>query len=259
MAEHRLDGPVLGFAWDGTGYGSDGTVWGGEVLVCQGAEFRRLAHLRTFPLPGGDRASREPRRSALGLLHEILGPRAIDYAGAWFTAAEAETLLAMLERGVRSPRTSSMGRLFDALAALCGLPAVVHFEGHAAMSLEFAAEEDRSDAYPLPVGDGDPAIIDWEPLLRAVLADLAAGTSVGRISARFHNALAELAVVLARRAGLSDVALSGGCFQNVRLADGLRRRLLDAGFRVHAHRQVPPGDGGIALGQVVVARGRGSG
>ena len=290
MAEHRLDGPVLGFAWDGTGYGDDGTVWGGEVLVCRGTEFRRLAHLRTFPLPGGDRASREPRRSALGLLHEILGPRAIDYAtyvrlssltegvnqegagqegagqarkpdvhgtaGAWFTAAEAETLLAMLGRGVRSPRTSSMGRLFDAVAAICGLPAVVHFEGHAAMSLEFAAEEDRSEAYPLPVGDGDPAIIDWEPMLRAVLADRAAGASVGRISARFHNALAELAVVLARRAGLSDVVLSGGCFQNARLAEDIRRRLLEAGFRVHAHRQVPPNDGGIALGQVMVARGR---
>jgi hydrogenase maturation protein HypF len=256
MAEHRLDGPVLGFAWDGTGYGGDGTVWGGEVLVCQGAEFRRLAHLRTFPLPGGDRASREPRRSALGLLHEILGPPAIEHASAWFTAAEAETLLAMLGRGVRSPRTSSMGRLFDAVAAICGLPAVVHFEGHAAMSLEYAAEEDRSDAYPLPVGDGDPAIIDWEPLLLAVLADRAAGVSVGRISARFHNALAELAVVLARRAGLSDVALSGGCFQNARLAEDIRRRLLEGGFRVHAHRQVPPGDGGIALGQVLVARRR---
>ena len=257
MAEHRLDGPVLGFAGDGTGDGGDGTVWGGEVLVCRGTEFRRLAHLRTFPLPGGDRASREPRRSVLGLLYEILGPRAIEHAGAWFTAAESETLLAMLGRAVRSPRTSSMGRLFDAVAAICGLPAVVHFEGHAAMSLEFAAEEDRSDAYPLPVGDGEPAIIDWEPLVRAVLADRAAGVSVGRISARFHNALAELAVVLARRAGLSDVVLSGGCFQNARLAEGVRRQLLDAGFHVHVPRQVPPGDGGIALGQVMVARGRG--
>ena len=124
------------------------------------------------------------------------------------------------------------------------------------MRLEFAADLDRSEAYPLPVGDGEPAIIDWEPLVRAVLADRAAGVSVGRISARFHNALAELAVVLARRAGLSDVVLSGGCFQNARLAEGLRRRLLDAGFRVHAHRQVPPGDGGIALGQVIVVRGK---
>ena len=275
MAEHRLDGPVLGFSWDGTGYGGDGTVWGGEALVCQGAEFRRLAHLRTFPLPGGDRASREPRRSALGLLYEILGSRGLSrflwqdatkmglspsagpkYAAGWFTAGEAETLLAMLGRAVHSPRTSSLGRLFDAVAAICGLPAVVHFEGHAAMRLEFAAEPDWSEAYPLPVSDGDPAIIDWEPLLRAVLADRAAGASVGRVSARFHNALAEVAVVLACRAGLPDVALSGGCFQNARLAEQIRRRLLDAGFRVHAHRQVPPNDGGIALGQIAVARAR---
>ncbi len=168
-------------------------------------------------------------------------------------------MLAMLGREVRSPRTSSMGRLFDAVAAICGLPAVISFEGQAAMALEFAAEEDRSDAYPLPVGEGDPAIIDWEPLVRAVLADRAAGVSVGRISARFHNALAEMAVALARRAGLPDVVLTGGCFQNALLAEEIRSRLLDAGFRVYTHRQVPPGDGGIALGQVMVARGEDSG
>ena len=143
MAEHGLQGPVLGFSWDGTGYGPDGTVWGGEMLVCEGAEYRRAAHLRTFALPGGDRALREPRRSALGLLFEIFGEQARQYAAEWFRPEEIDTLLSMLTRGVNSPRTSSMGRLFDAVAAICGLPPVISFEGQAAMSLEFAADQEE--------------------------------------------------------------------------------------------------------------------
>ena len=148
-AEHGLQGPVLGFSWDGAGYGPDGTVWGGEVLLCEGAEFQRAAHLRTFALPGGDRAAREPRRSALGLLFEILGDRAAEHAAAWFRPGEIDALMSMLARHVNTPRTSSMGRLFDAVAAICGLPPVISFEGQAAMALEFAAQENESGAYPL--------------------------------------------------------------------------------------------------------------
>jgi hydrogenase maturation protein HypF len=262
MAEHRLDGPVLGFSWDGTGYGTDGTVWGGEVLECEGANFRRYAHLRTFSLPGGDRAAREPRRSALGLLFEVFGDEAGQYArfqaascrpGSEFGDSELGVLLSVLKRSVQCPRTSSMGRLFDAVAALCGLPAVISFEGQAAMALEFAASDDREDAYPLPVSDGTPAVIDWEPLVRAVIDDRAAGVPVARISARFHSSLAEMAVAIARRWGGRKVVLTGGCFQNTLLTRQVRQRLLDAGFQVYLHHQVPPGDGGIALGQVFVA------
>jgi hydrogenase maturation protein HypF len=264
MAEHGLTGPVLGFAWDGTGYGPDGTIWGGEALLCDGARMTRAAHLRTFALPGGDAAAREPRRSALGLLYEMFGAEAgkvlsapaeatTDGAADWFSRAELRTLLASLARSVNAPRTSSLGRLFDGVAALCGLPLVISFEGQAAMALEFAAAEGAAEAYPLPLGAGLPAVADWEPLVRAVLADRAAGVPVGRRSARFHNGLAEMAVAVARCVGVGQVVLSGGCFQNGLLSRCVRRRLLAAGFSVYTQRRVPPGDGGIALGQVFVA------
>jgi hydrogenase maturation protein HypF len=263
MAEHGLRGPVLGFSWDGTGYGPDGTVWGGEMLLCERAEYQRVAHLRTFPLPGGERAVREPRRSALGVLFEILGPRAAEHAAAWFNSSQLDSLLSMLERQVNSPRTSSMGRLFDAVAAICGLSPVISFEGQAAMALEFAADESEQAAYNVAlsaceagVSQGHDIVADWEPLLLAVLADRAAGVPVARISARFHNALAEMAVDIARRvdpAMQMPVVLSGGCFQNALLLERVRARLLAAGYAVYTHHQVPPGDGGVALGQVFVA------
>ncbi len=275
MAEHGLQGPVLGLSWDGTGYGPDGTVWGGEMLVCEGAEYRRAGHLRTFALPGGDRASREPRRSALGLLFEIFGEQARQYAAQWFRPKEIDTLLSMLTRGVNSPHTSSMGRLFDAVAAICGLPPVISFEGQAAMSLEFAADqgtvpifvsakmglppltpnENEQDAYPFPVEhrDGQPLVADWEPLIHGVLADRGAGVPVSHISARFHNALAEMALEIAASAapGL-PIVLSGGCFQNALLTERVQSRLSQSGFLVYTHKRVPPGDGGIALGQVLL-------
>jgi len=268
---------VLGLSWDGTGYGVDGTVWGGEALECElrpggepagrtafqavqgGSEthptgFRRVAHLRTFPLPGGDRAAREPRRSALGLLFEVIGDAAAESAAAWFAAEELRGLMRLLDRPRLAPRTSSMGRLFDAVAALCGLPPVVTFEGQSAMALEFAADEACEESYPFVLSDAPAATVaDWEPALRAILADRAARVPVSRISARFHNGLADLACAVARRWGGRDVVLSGGCFQNALLSHRVGQRLRTAGFQVYTHRQVPPNDGGIALGQAVVA------
>lgn len=252
MAEHRLAGPALALSWDGTGYGPDGTVWGGECLICEGGAFTRFSHLRPFPLPGGDRAVREPRRAALGLLFEAFGPEAAVHA-AWFSHAELQTLMPALARRLNCPRTSSLGRLFDAMAVLCGQGGEVSFEGQAAMALEFAADPREPGAYPLPLCGETPAVADWEPLWRAALADRAAGVPVARIAARFHNALADWALAAAERAGLADVALTGGCFQNALLTDRVRGRLLQAGFRVRLHRDVPPGDGGLALGQVLVA------
>ena len=272
MAEHDLQGPVLGFAWDGTGYGPDGTVWGGEVLLCEAAECHRAAHLRTFALPGGDRAAREPRRSALGLLYEIFGSKATEYAKDLFAPQELENLLLMLDRKINSPRTSSMGRLFDAVAALVGLPPVVTFEGQAAMALEFVADEDEQ-AYPFacstcgagvspaaPMQPGRPhhnIVIDWEPLVRGVLADRAAGVPVAAISGRFHNALADMAVTVAKMPEKPlPIVLSGGCFQNALLTERLNRRLSAEGFSVYNHHKTPPGDGCIALGQAAVALNR---
>jgi hydrogenase maturation protein HypF len=253
MAEHGLEGPVLGLSWDGTGYGPDGTAWGGEALLCERAEFIRVAHLRSFGLPGGDKAAREPRRAALGALWEIDPDAALGQARTWFTPAELAPLAALLAHGRQVPRTTSIGRLFDAVAALVGLAPRISFEGQAAMALEFAADEGCDESYPLPLTDAAPAVIDFAPLLRAVLADVAAGVPRGRIAGRFHNALAEMAVAVARRAGCGQVALGGGCFQNVLLATRVRKRLGDAGFSVYLPREVPPGDGGIALGQLFIA------
>jgi len=257
VAEHRLSGPVLGFAWDGTGYGTDGTAWGGEAIRCEGADFARVAQLRCFGLPGPDRAVRQPGRSALGILFEIFREQAADMAGRvaadWFTQSEFGILLTMLRRSINTPRTSSMGRLFDALAALCGLSAEISFEAQAAMEFEFAADPHHRDAYPMPLAGEAPAVADWEPLVRAVLADRRKGEPVARISARVHNALAEMAAAVARMAGCRQVVLSGGCFQNALLRERVRARLLAADYNVYTHHHVPPGDGGIALGQVMVA------
>ena len=255
-AENGIEGPLLGFSWDGTGYGLDGTVWGGEVLQCDGADFTRVGHLRTFPLPGGDRAVREPRRSALGVLFELFAGQAADHARAWFAPNELDSLATLLERSIRCPRTSSLGRLFDAVSCLCGLGATISFEGQAAMALEYVADRQEKDAYRMALSDRIPAVADWRPMIGAILNDRRSGAPAGIISARFHNALAEWALAAARRADCRQVALSGGCFQNALLFDRVRTRLLHAGFTVYTHRTVPPGDGGIALGQLLVAARR---
>ncbi|WP_437311839.1 carbamoyltransferase HypF [Sorangium sp. So ce388] len=263
MAEHGLDGPVLGLAWDGAGYGLDGALWGGEALVVDGASFRRAAHLRSFPLPGGERAMREPRRSALGLLWELHGEGARDRARAWFREAELGPLLCMLARGTGSPRTTSVGRLFDGVAALAGLRGAASFEGQAAMELECLAEAAGERAgYPLPVragAPGEPAVIDFGPLLDAVLGDLRDGVPPGIIAARFHAALVDVAEALAAASGLERTVLAGGCFQNALLAASIRERLAARGVEVYTPRLYPPGDGGLSLGQVFVAARRGAG
>jgi hydrogenase maturation protein HypF len=257
LAEHGLAGPVLGLAWDGAGLGTDGTLWGGEALVVEGARFHRVAHLRPFRLPGGERALREPRRAALGLLHALDGPVGTEHLRGAFTPREAEVLATMLERSLHSPLTTSMGRLFDAAAALSGVHARAGFEGQAAMALEFAAgEEDAREPYPLPLRDGEPAVADWEPLIRALLEDRERGAPASLMASRFHAALARLAESIALRVGLPRVVLSGGCFQNLRLLRDTVTRLRARGFEVWTPRQYPLNDGGLSLGQLFVAAHR---
>ncbi|WP_437746152.1 carbamoyltransferase HypF [Sorangium sp. So ce302] len=262
MAEHGIDGPVLGLAWDGAGYGLDGALWGGEALVVDGASFRRAAHLRSFPLPGGERAMREPRRSALGLLWELHGEGARDHARAWFREAELGPLFSILARGTGSPRTTSVGRLFDGVAALAGLRGAASFEGQAAMELECLAEAAGEQAgYPLPLrasAPGVPAVLDFGPLIDAVLGDRRDGVPPGVIAARFHAALVDVAEALAAASGLGRVVLAGGCFQNALLAASIRERLAARGVEVYAPKLYPPGDGGLSLGQVLVAARRGA-
>jgi len=241
LAENGCAGPALGVVWDGTGYGPDGTIWGGEFLVGTAAGFRRVAHLRPFRLPGGDAAVREPRRSALALLHE-LGEK-----------IEPEVLRRMIESGIHAPLTTSAGRLFDGVAALVGPWQRTSFEGQAAMGLEHLVDLSVGDAYPLEVVGEE---LDWRPLVRALLDDRRHGAAPGAMAARFHNALVEGIVAVARAVGEPAVALSGGCFQNRVLVERAAARLAAAGFRVLLHRHVPPNDGGLSLGQVAVAAAR---
>lgn len=198
---------------------------------------------------------REPSRAALGLLFEIFGRSAIEHIE--MDAPRVRSLLSMLEASVNSPRTSSMGRLFDAAAALTGVRAGGGYEGQAAMELEYAADDVADGAtYPIVLRDGNPAVADWEPLVRALLHDRKRRVAAGVMSARFHNALTDLAESVAVRVGLPQVVLSGGCFQNLRLVESVRRRLSARGFDVHSPRMYPPNDGGLSLGQVFVAQCR---
>jgi hydrogenase maturation protein HypF len=246
MTENEIDPPVLGVAWDGTGWGVDGTVWGGEFLRVPARGFERVGHLRTFGLPGGEKAVVEPRRAALGVLFEIYGadlPGDVAPVRA-LSPRERPTLITMLEKRLHTPRTSSAGRLFDAVAALVGIRQTCTFEGQAAMELEWSLEgSETEDRY-------DVAGEDWEPIVRGIVGDLRRGVSVGRISARFHNSLTEIIVGVATRVGDEKVALSGGCFQNRALVERTVRKLRAGGFRPYWHQRVPPNDGGIALGQL---------
>jgi hydrogenase maturation protein HypF len=274
MAENELEPPVLGVSWDGTGYGPDGTVWGGEFLRANETGFERVAHLRPFPLPGGDQAAREPRRSALGLLFALLGEAAFDQTDLptlrAFSGSEQNLLRKALTLGVNCPQTSSAGRLFDAVASLIGLRQRSAFEGQAAMALEFAIGEQEwmndegrraNQAAAPPVNSSfvirdSPFVLDWSPLLHALLAGVREGLSPEVLSARFHAALVEAVVTVARRVGVPRVALSGGCFQNKVLTEQAVRRLRAEGFRVYWHQRVPPNDGGLCLGQIAALRQR---
>lgn len=250
LAEHgRGAEPVLGLAWDGAGFGTDGSVWGGEALVVRGASFERVARLRSFALPGGERAFRDPRRAALGLLAAAgLEPPC------FFPPGEQAQLLTALGRGLNSPRTSSLGRLFDAVACLAGLEEAGrpgHHEAEAAIAFERAAEEAPGEPpYPFPLVGGEA---DWGPLVTRVLEDRRRGELVARIASRFHAALVELAAAIAHGAGQGEVALTGGCFQNALLLESVRERLEAAGLRVLVPREYPPNDGAISLGQAWVA------
>ncbi len=248
MAEHGLRGPVLGVAWDGTGYGDDGTIWGGEFLRVDESGYERVAHLRTFPLPGGDAAAREPRRSALGVLHELgLVPEGLD-----FTPAELATLTQVIKKGINTVQTSSAGRLFDAAAALLGLCQKSAYEGHAAMLLQAAAEQsDESDGADDACAKATRPVLDWAPLMHDLLASKKRGDPAPRIAARFHYGLAQLIGAGASLEPELPVVLCGGCFQNSRLLAGAVQKLQSTGREVYWPHILPPNDGAISAGQVM--------
>jgi hydrogenase maturation protein HypF len=259
MTENEVASPALGVSWDGTGYGTDGTIWGGEFLLVNDSDFVRFAHLRQFSLPGGEAAIREPRRTALGLLYEAYGDSIFEsdrmLPPAVFTSSEVTVLRGMLTKGINTPMTSSAGRLFDAVAALLGLCRRATFEGEAAMALEFAIGDIRSDeSYPFEFGMHESILtLDWKPAIAQVIADRDNGVATALVSARFHNTLVEMIVAVAKRCSQEKIALSGGCFQNRYLTERTINRLRAEGFHPYWHQRVPPNDGGIALGQIVAA------
>jgi hydrogenase maturation protein HypF len=246
MADNGVDPPALGVAWDGSGYGPDGTVWGGEFLLAHAEGFRRVAHLRTFPLPGGDAAVKRPNQTAAGVLYEIFGEES-------FAVEQDGLVRQMLQKEVRCPRTSSAGRLFDAVAYLIGIRDRVSFEGQAAMRLEYLAATDVDESYEFTIQSGSPLVIDWAPMIRQILDEAGAGISPPAIAAKFHNTLAKMIVEVAQLIGEKRVLLTGGCFQNRYLTERAVQRLTDAGFTPHWHQRIPPNDGGIALGQAIGA------
>ena len=261
LAEHGERGPAVGAIFDGTGYGMDGKVWGGEILTGGLFGFERFAHLREVRMPGGERAIRQPWRMACAWLRETVGsppplPPLLEDLVSREDWAKVSELTAS---GLASPPTSSAGRLFDAVAALCGIRAEVNYEGQAAIELEARADRRERTAYPFP-GEG---VLDARETIRAILADLGAGVPIELIAARFHNAVAETTARACREAaeaaGLGLVVLSGGVFQNRLLLERTAAGLARAGLRVLVPRLLPANDGGIAFGQLAVASALSSG
>jgi hydrogenase maturation protein HypF len=260
MAENHLRDKVIGVAFDGTGYGTDGKIWGGEFLAADFARFERRGHLRYVPLPGGDAAVRQPWRIALSYLRDTFGAQAAPMdLPRWDELPQRQVALvdAMLARGISTVDTSSCGRLFDAVAALIGVRHEVNFEAQAAIELEMMAQSAVDSQYPFDLEDGDSMQIELRPAIESIVRDLAESRPAGYISACFHNTVAAIIVEVCcrirHREHLDRVCLSGGTFQNMyllkRALEGLRRN----SFEVYLQSAVPPNDGGIALGQAVIA------
>ncbi|MFA5831915.1 MAG: carbamoyltransferase HypF [Bacteroidota bacterium] len=255
MAENELAGPVIGFSWDGTGYGTDGTIWGGECILFDQKVFRRVGTIRSFTLPGGETAIREPRRCAASILHEIYG---IDSLGKSqiiddsFLERDRRLLLDMMSKKINAPLTSSMGRIFDAVAAFCGVKMKSSFEGQASMGLEYLAmQSDTEEIYPITL-QGHEGLLTWNwiPMFESILKQSKEGMPKREIAAMFHNTLAEVILRMAKHWNIEKVVLSGGCFQNMILLEKSITLLRRNGFTPYWHQRIPANDGGISLGQI---------
>ncbi len=263
MAENQIDGPVIGLAFDGTGYGGDGAIWGGEVLIAEAHKFTRAAQLSYVGMPGSAAAIQEPGRMAVSYLLDAYGKDFLNLDPPVLPEMDKQTvsmLVQMIDRGINTPKTSSLGRLFDGIAALIGLRTRVTFEGQAAMELEMIADRNARGIYAYEWTSGSRRKISTRPLIQGVIEDLRSGVSSAVISGKFHNTLIRLFTQLCREirteTGLDRVALSGGSFQNAILLEGLMRSLSDQKFNVFTHTRVPANDGGVALGQAWVAAAR---
>jgi hydrogenase maturation protein HypF len=265
--ENQIDGDALGVSWDGTGYGLDGTVWGGEFFLTDDNSYKHFAQFRKFMLPGGEKAIKEPRRSLAGILFEIGGTSFInefsDLLENKFTSAETGLIANMLSKKINSPITSSAGRLFDAISSLLGICDKSKYEGQAAMMLEFASNPELvsgSESYYVSkmlnqsTKDGQNLIvIDWQPIIISIINDFRNDTDISTISAKFHNTLANIILEIAKKSGLNKVVLSGGCFQNALLTEITVNLLRQNNYQVYWHQRIPPNDGGISLGQIAAS------
>ncbi|MGD9209678.1 MAG: carbamoyltransferase HypF, partial [Desulfobacteraceae bacterium] len=260
MAENRIEGPVIGLAFDGTGFGPDHTIWGGEVLITEYTNFKRVAHLAQVPMPGSTMAIKEPWRMAISHLLTYFKNSPLPSDLPLFKIIENKkvaTVISMVRKDINCPVTSSLGRLFDAIAALLGLRYEVAFEGQAAMELEMIADKMITDRYELPVTQVDPIQINTAPLIAQIVEDIYKGLSPAVISAKFHQSLSsgftQVCERLRKENKINKVVLSGGVFQNAILLEKLSKNLIRQNFDVYMHRLVPTNDGGISLGQAVVA------
>jgi hydrogenase maturation protein HypF len=261
MAENGIDGEVIGIAMDGTGYGTDGTAWGGEFLVASEAAFTRVGHITNYLLPGGEKAIREPWRIAVSLLRQAYGDDWPDVAKSLDIVPEKsfyETMDRIMKQGFNSPLTSSLGRLFDGVAAILGLRKKVTFEGQAAMELEAMARYGSGRVMQFTIEEaGDIIHLDFSPMIRAITKRLQAGKDNGELAFSFHLTLqvafCKMARTIRDKTGLNRVVLSGGCFQNRILTEGTIAELEKAGFGVFFHNAIPANDGCISLGQAVCA------
>lgn len=256
MSEHGMEGksPIIGVVFDGTGYGADGNIWGGEFLIANYLQYQRYSHLKYFPLPGGDAATKHPNRVSLGLLYSM----GISWENATNTSSsicEADRTLvrSLLEKKINTPLTSSVGRLFDAIASLVGLRHSINYEAQAAIELEACIDQGESGTYHFETENG---FIDPKPVIEAIIADLHTGLAINRISGKFHNSLAlmvrNVCTEIRKENGISEVGLSGGVWQNISLLRKSVELLEKDGFSVLLHKKVPTNDGGIALGQAAV-------
>ncbi len=246
LLDNDIEAPALAVVWDGTGYGDDGTIWGGELLKITDEGYVRAFHFRQFPLPGGAAAVKVPQRTAYGLLYQAGLNRRFG-----FSDKDDALLREALARGINCPLTSSVGRLFDAVAVLTGISADNSFEGEAAMALEFCAMRSESrQSYDFTLQDD---IIDWQKMLRQIIDNIDAKVPVCDIARKFHNTLSTIIVDVARAVGEKRVLLTGGCFQNKLLLENAIAALKEAGFYPCWHHHIPPGDGGIAAGQIMAA------
>jgi hydrogenase maturation protein HypF len=253
MAEHALTASVLAVTWDGTGLGEDNSLWGGEFLVISATGFERVAHYRPFALVGGEQAIKQPRRALLGLLFAWQGDKLFsDYQPLLtaFNDTELKLLRGLLNKSINCPITSSIGRLFDAFASLLNLCQLSEFEGQAAMAVEQCAMgEISNDYYAMPISNTAPFIIDWQDLLIAVLEDLKV-ISKAKIAAKLHYSLANSLFSIADKIQLNTIVLTGGCFQNAYLVEAIMQHPKAVHYKIYTHKNVPPNDGGLALGQI---------